>query len=92
MPREGCDPYNWLNHEYVYVKSREKNVITLTAFTMDIDMSREGWHPISWLQHEYVYVKSAIPLASLTMEQYMSREGWNHIYWFNKPHTLLYIF
>jgi hypothetical protein len=49
MPREGCDPYNWLNHEDVYVKSQEKNVIPLTAFTMDIDMSREGWHPISWL-------------------------------------------
>ena len=79
MPREGCDPYNQLSHEDVYVKSQEKNVIPLTALTIDIDMSREGWDLIYWLKHEYLYVKSVIPLASLTMEQYMSREGWNHI-------------
>ena len=92
MSREGCDPYNWLNHGDVYAKSQEKNVIPLTALTMDIDMSREGWDPINWLKHEYLQAKSVIPLASLTMEQYMSRDGWNHINWFNKPHTLLYIF
>ena len=45
MPREGCDPYNWLNHGDVYAKNQEKNVIPLTALTMDIDMFKRGWGP-----------------------------------------------